>query len=372
MRLLHYLLPFAISLFVSCVGESRVAEKTATQTLPPPRPSEYNITLFFGGDLMQHMPQVTSAEVDSGYCYKSYYRLLEPLWRECDAVILNLETTLSDRGFSGYPMFRSPWQIARDAKDAGVTHFVTANNHSIDCGGDGLLKTLGYLDSLSIPHVGTFCDSLDLELGSPIYIKKSGFNIALLNYSYGTNGIVLPKHRREIVSMIDTTQMLHDIQKAKRGFATNIIAFMHWGYEYNSRECGEQRELADWLHRNGVDIVIGSHPHVVQPMGYHITGGDTTGVTVYSLGNFVSNQRKRYQDGGIGVTLKLSRADNQVRYHMEYTPIWVDKYSDDSGWHYDVVPAFSSGSVAHKPAYQLFIKDTEKIIGGDIPCIDLD
>lgn len=340
-----------------------VAILAANITLSAKAEQGDTIKIFFGGDLMQHTPQISSAKRDSTYCYKSYFSRLSPLWGRCDAVVLNLETTLTDRDFSGYPTFCSPWQLARDAKEYGVTHFVTANNHSCDKGGEGVRKTLEYLDSLDIKHTGTFYDSLHHRMHNPIYIKKKGYNIALINYTYGTNGLPLPK--REVVSLIDTLQIEADIKKAQKGYATNIVALMHWGDEYSTKESKEQRELAQWLHDKGVDMVIGSHPHVVQPMEYHIERGDTLGVTVYSLGNFASNQRKRYTDGGIGVVVTLVRKGDDISYKMEYLPIWVDKYFEDDRWHYDLLPTLSPEKDAHK----IFIDDTKKIVGDNFKII---
>lgn len=277
------------------------------------------ITFVFCGDLMQHLPQVDAARTGEEYDYSYCFTQLSPLWKGADYVIANLETTLATERFSGYPCFRSPWQLARDARNAGINVMVTANNHSCDAGGAGIERTIQWLDSLSIPHTGTFVDSASYENNRPLYLQKNKFKIALLNYTYGTNGIPIPSGR--VVSLIDTTVMAQEIQRAKDARASHIITFLHWGNEYQTLPCAEQKELGEWLHRAGVDLVIGSHPHVVQPAEYYVEGDDTLGVTVYSLGNFISNQRERRTYGGLNarVTIRGSGGEQgkPSRYTME-------------------------------------------------------
>ena len=190
----------------------------------------------------------------------------------------------------------------------------TNNNHSCDKGPQGIKQTLYYLDSLEIPHAGTYTDTAFWLTQTPLYIRHGSFKIALLSYTYGTNGI--PVSDGQVVSMIDTFTMARQISKAWLDSATNIIAVVHWGIEYEITPNKEQEKIAAFLHRQGADIVIGSHPHVVQPLEYILDGRDTCGITVYSLGNFISNQSKRYTNGGIGVQLQLIREQNKTYYDL--------------------------------------------------------
>lgn len=325
------------------------------------------ITLVFSGDVMQHDPQIQGAwdEEKGDYDYMPCFQYIRPYWEEADVVIANLETTLSDRGFSGYPQFCAPWQLARDLRESGVDILTTNNNHSCDKGGKGVQRTLHYLDSLGMPHTGTYADTAAWIAESPLYIRHGQFKIALLSYTYGTNG--LPPGKGQVVGMIDTFHIARQIEKARLDTATNIIAFMHWGIEYDTLPNGEQKRLARFLHARGADIVIGSHPHVVQPVEYEMRAGDTVGVTVYSLGNFVSNQSQRRTNGGISLRLKLERQRGKTRYRMDYAGHYVYRPIEEGRRRYYAIPLPDAPRLLGKRdsvLWREFREDTERIIGG--------
>lgn len=324
-----------------------------------------SITLFFIGDVMQHSPQITGAwdTLKKDFDYLPCFQYIRPYWAKADYVLANLETTLADNNFSGYPQFCAPWQLARDLKECGIDILTTNNNHSCDKGHQGIRQTIYYLDSLQIPHTGTFLDSMAWMREMPLYIRHGKFKIAVLSYTYGTNGI--PVTNGQVVSMIDTLMMARQIEKALLDTATNIIAIVHWGIEYEIKQNAEQTRLADFLHANGADIVIGSHPHVVQPLEYVRKGNDTCGVTVYSLGNFISNQSKRYTNGGIGLQLKLSRDNQKCRYQMQYLSNYVYRPLENGTRRYYIIPepdAVRLLGTNDSSLYQVFFRDTEAII----------
>lgn len=331
---------------------------------PYPRDS---VTLFFIGDVMQHAPQITSAWDPSGqdYNYLHCFQYIRPYWEKADYVFANLETTLSDRDFSGYPQFCAPWQLARDLKHSGVDIFTTNNNHSCDKGHKGIRRTIYYLDSLQIPHTGTFTDTLSWIKQTPFYIRHNSFKIALLSYTYGTNGI--PVTKGQVVSMIDTFAMKRQIEKAHLDTATHVIVVMHWGIEYETSPNPEQKKLAAWLHKHGADIIIGSHPHVVQPLEYVTAGNDTSGVTVYSLGNFISNQSQRYTNGGISVILTLRQQKDHTCYQMQYLSSYVYRPLENGKRRYYIIPEPDAATLLGKQdssLYRQFYTDTDSIIGG--------
>lgn len=325
-----------------------------------------SITLFFVGDVMQHAPQIEGARNTAGdYDYTSCFQYIRPYWAKADYVFANLETTLSDRNFSGYPHFCAPWQLARDLQVCGVDFLTTNNNHSCDKGAKGIKKTLYFLDSLGIPHTGTFTDTTSWLKETPLYIRHGQFKIALLSYTYGTNGI--PVTDGQVVSLIDTFTMKRQISKARLDSATNIIVFVHWGIEYANKQNAGQEKLAAFLHEQGADIVIGSHPHVVQPLEYALRQQDTSGITVYSLGNFISNQRKRYTNGGIGVQLRLKRKNGKMYYKMSYLSCYVFRPFENGGLRYYVIPepdapALLSGR--DSLLYTRFFQDTDALLQG--------
>lgn len=334
------------------------------QFWPYGNPEKDSITLFFVGDVMQHAPQITGARDSSGnYDYRHCFQYIRPYWEKADYVFANLETTLSDRNFSGYPQFCAPWHLARDLKSSGVDYLTTNNNHSCDKGYAGIRQTLYYLDSLEIPHTGTFTDTISWLTQTPLYIRHGSFKIALLSYTYGTNGI--PVTGGQVVSMIDTFTMARQISKARLDTATHIIAIVHWGIEYQTTQNTEQEKMAAFLHAQGADIVIGSHPHVVQPMEYVTDGQDTCGITVYSLGNFISNQSKRYTNGGIGVQLQLIREKDRTRYDLSYLNCYVYRPVENGLRRYYVIPEPEAALLLGERdsvLYNQFFRDTDGII----------
>jgi len=186
------------------------------------------ITLIFGGDIMCHKPQVTSAQKDSTYDFSGVFQYVEPIISEADIGFVNLETTLSSTGpYTGYPGFKSPDELVHAVSEAGFDVVVTANNHSNDTRAKGLIHTIDVLRSLGLYHTGTFIDSLDKALNYPLMIKHEGISIALLNYTYSTNGV--PTTTPTLVNVIDSTQLKSDIRLAKSHHPDLIIAFMHWG-----------------------------------------------------------------------------------------------------------------------------------------------
>ncbi len=282
------------------------------------------LSLLFAGDIMGHDSQIASAydATTKTYDYTSCYQFVKPYLASADIAIGNLELTLAGPPYKGYPAFSSPDQLLLTLKEAGFDVLVTANNHSCDKGKRGIERTIEMLDSLNIPHTGTFTDEASKLNDYPLMLSKNGFKLALLNYTYGTNGIAVPSPT--IVNPIDTVQMAKDIAKAKRDSADIIISFMHWGSEYQSQPNAYQKRVTQFLFDKGVTLVIGAHPHVLQPMEFDTTKQQ---LVVYSLGNFVSGQRDRYKNGGAMVRIELSKSGNdsitnttvdRVQYILQY------------------------------------------------------
>lgn len=274
---------------------------------------------------MGHDEQITGAwdATTRSYNYEPTFRYVKPYIEQADIAVANLEVTLAGPPYKGYPQFSSPDALAVAAHDAGFDIFIQANNHALDRGKNGFKRTLNMLDSLAFIHTGTFSDSADRALNYPLIIEKKGIRIALLNYTYGTNGIVIQKPF--IINRIDTAQIRADLEKARLAQPDYTIVTIHWGEEYVRTENATQRKLAAFMRKHGADAIIGSHPHVVQPIKLY-PGADSTIVqpVVYSQGNFVSNQRARYKDGGILVELRLARtASGTMLEDFSYMPTWV-------------------------------------------------
>jgi len=279
---------------------------------------------------MGHAPQVKSAEITPGkkYDYTPCFKYVQPLLERADLAIGNLELTLPGKPpYSGYPMFRSPDDLATALKSAGFDLLVTANNHSNDSRGAGVIATVKTIREMGFQQTGTFLNAQDRKLHYPLMVYKNGFKLALLNYTYDTNGVLT--EAPTIVNLIDTAQMADDLYEARARKPHFIIVVMHWGIEYQLKENANQRQLARFLIRNGADLIIGMHPHVVQPIrteSAKMPDGSTKEVlTVYSLGNFISNQRQPNTDGGIlfQVDLLKTKGSSRVRLGRNgYIPIW--------------------------------------------------
>lgn len=311
------------------------------------------VRLCFAGDLMVHTPQLTVARRREGYDFTGPFEWVADRFRRSDLGVVNLETTLTDGGrYTGYPLFRSPKTLADALVFMGVDVALLANNHCCDGGGEGIDTTIRELKRRGVAHTGVFVDGEDFGDNHPLMIERGGIRIALLNYTYGTNGMPVPRGRR--VNPIDTLSMRGDIARALRLGAECVAVCLHWGVEYGRTPSREQILVGEFLRREGVDLVIGSHPHVVQPVVC-----DDRGVVAYSLGNFVSNQRQRYSDGGLVLEVEVGiGADGGKRFRTEVTPVWV-RHRD-----YRLIPPEVGDTLGmtadERRAYDLFMDDTRR------------
>jgi poly-gamma-glutamate capsule biosynthesis protein CapA/YwtB (metallophosphatase superfamily) len=301
------------------------------QSQPATAPVE-KLSMLFIGDIMGHDEQIWSAENRETHTfnYDDVFRHIKPILSEPDIAIANFEVTLGGPPYMGYPQFSSPPALAAACKNAGIDYMVTANNHAADRGKSGIAGTINRLDSLGIPHTGTFLNSASRDSLYPLMIKRNGFSIALLNYTYGTNGINVPEP--VIVNILDKNVITADIKKAKAKNPDITILFLHWGTEYDTVPSKMQTDLAEYFFSLGVDLIIGSHPHVLQKMVWvKNVSGDKDEIVVYSMGNFVSNQRKPKTDGGAIVRIEFTRSGNALKitdagYYLTWVYTPIEKY----------------------------------------------
>jgi poly-gamma-glutamate synthesis protein (capsule biosynthesis protein) len=292
-------------------------------------PATGKVSLLFIGDIMGHDEQIWAAEnrTTHAYSYDTVFSFIKDEISEADVAIANFEVTLSGAPYTGYPAFSSPVALAAACKNAGIDYMVSANNHAADRGKRGIISTIDKLDSLGIPHTGTFRDAAQRDSTCPLIIEKNGILLALLNYTYGTNGITVPEP--VIINYLDKNVITRDIEKARSLNPDVIIVFLHWGNEYDTIPSKSQTDMAQYLINHGVDLIIGSHPHVLQKMEW--TKCDSCSkdrIVVYSLGNFVSNQRRSKTDGGTMVRIELEKRDSSMfvsdaGYYLTwvYTPV---------------------------------------------------
>ncbi|MDR1331238.1 MAG: CapA family protein [Tannerella sp.] len=331
------LLPLLVLVAVACVAALAVAvlhfapSFRTVRNMPPDDGVDTNTVcrarLVFAGDLMQHTTQIRAARTPDGtYDYAESFQYVKDIFHDADVAVLNFETTLTPREpYTGYPCFRSPVQIADALRDVGIDIAALANNHICDNGFAGISFTIDYLDSCGIASTGVFVDSAQHRERHPLRFEANGIRFALLNYTYGTNGMPVPS--RAIVNLTDTATVAADLMQIDRRETDCVIVFFHWGDEYARRPNGGQRTLDSLCRRLGADVVIGSHSHTIQPFEEHFDADSAVrAVTVYSLGNLVSNQRWRYSDGGLIVTLDVEKetgGDRLSGIRLEALPVWV-------------------------------------------------
>lgn len=270
------------------------------------------IKMVFVGDIMGHGPQIESAALEPNklYDYSPCFRFLKPILEQADLAIGNLELTLPGKPpYTGYPTFKSPDELALALRAASFDLLVTANNHSNDGGLIGVQNTIKTLEKNGFYQTGTFIDSAHRAALYPLIVYKGNFKLAFLNYTYGTNGI--PNHKPSVVNLIDEKAIKADIEAAKKHKPDAIITIVHWGDEYQLAENERQRALAQKILNWGSTMVIGAHPHVVQPIkNYPVqeaNGSTRNGLVVYSMGNFISAQTKTYTDIGLMVEIELEK-----------------------------------------------------------------
>ena len=252
------------------------------------------VSLFFIGDVMMHARQLE-------YDFRTFLEPLRERISKADLAVANMEFTLAGKPYSGYPSFSAPDAYVDYLADLGTDVFLTANNHILDKGREGLERTIRvYRDMEKVMMTGISESSEADESGYPLMVAVKGTRIALVNFTYGTNvpnESIWPK-----VNYADTADIRKAIRRAKDAGAEFIIALPHWGVEYQLNHCPAQEKLAAWLADNGADAIIGAHPHVVQ---------DTTHIgnvpVVYSMGNAVSNMSATNTRLELAVTVRIAR-----------------------------------------------------------------
>lgn len=305
------------------------------------RSERESYTLTFVGDIMVHGPQIAAARrSNKTYDFVPSFSAVDSILSQANLTIGNLETTFAGRPYRGYPLFSAPDELGEALKNVGFDVLTTSNNHAADRGKQGIIRTLDRLQTLGIASVGSYRNKKDREHSSPLIIELGTLRVALMAYTYGTNGI--PVEQPTWIDPIDTTLIFGDLQRADSLRANYKIVQIHWGEEYQASPNKRQKDLALWLHQQGVDAIIGSHPHVVQDAEflYNESNSQKTFV-IYSLGNFISNQRTPAATrGGMILNLRLERDNKQQKFTTtpSYQWVFVNKRSVEGDSVYRLLP----------------------------------
>lgn len=269
---------------------------------PLPEPQQETITLTALGDILMHNTMIWSGEQPGGSYHFNFFPEVKGLIEQGDYTTTNLETAIAGpaTGYTGYPLFNSPDAIAQHLKDYGIDGVVAANNHLLDRGYTGALRTVDILAKAGLDTLGTKKNPED----SGSLIKEfRGVKVGYLAYTYGTNGITLPKEHSDFINILEKERILNNIS-ALRPQVDVLVLILHWGVEYSPEPTEEQRSLARLFLEAGADAIIGSHPHVIQPVEViNIRGKDK--FVAYSLGNFIGDQRGEERNSGVILQLKF-------------------------------------------------------------------
>lgn len=366
----------ALSLLTACTTDSPGLSKPSSERLPsesaPPSPpiqtasrtpepsasasSEpytQEATLLAVGDIMVHMPQLPAYYNKAGdrYDLRPWFSQVRPILQTGDWVVGNLETPIAgkDLKYTGYPRFNAPDELAAAIRYSGIELVSTANNHTLDRGVPGVTRTLAAVRKAGLIPFGSSASATDQR--RLVIEERNGIRMGFLSYTYGTNGIPIPSGRAYAVNLIDPDTIKKDIAKLRQADADVVTVSLHFGVEYQRMPNQEQTKLVKELIRSGADIILGSHPHVVQPYDMiEISAAESrdgkarTGIVIYSLGNFISNQTGSWKDVGLIFGVRMTKTTHpngvsEIQWNEITTePTWVHIIEKQKKRHYTVIP----------------------------------
>lgn len=368
-----------------------LAKILAPKTLPKieieeiVEPEDCFASIVSFGDTLCHKPVDDAAyNKETGiYDFSPMFKYVKKYFENTTISIGNCESPMAgeERGYSGYPCFNAPEHLAVDLKELGVDILTTANNHTLDKGFSGLTSTLDFLDEVGISHVGS--SRTQEEQNTILFKDLNGIKTAFLAYTYGTNGISVPEDKDFCINLIDEDLILRQINQAKNEGAELIVVSMHWGVEYQTIENAEQDRLAEFLIKNDVKVVLGCHPHVLQPMKMlevkTDSGEEKEGLVIFSQGNFFSNQTwENTQNTAIfKIDVKKDGKTGEVIVEKAtYAPIYVNRKELGAKDRYElldlneIIRSYEAGDeLWSEKMYKLAIKQRERcisIIGPEI------
>jgi poly-gamma-glutamate capsule biosynthesis protein CapA/YwtB (metallophosphatase superfamily) len=379
-RILLYL-PLFVLVVLSVIFWPKPEQPLAINTLESeavaatPKQDTLRFTISSVGDIMAHQTQLTAQkQADGTYSFTNNFYPMKALLSYADISIGNLETTFAGekKGYSAYPRFNTPDALADAIKYSGINLVVTTNNHAYDYGGAALIRTLEILEDRKLEYVGTRKKSTDKNY---VVRKVNGIYVGITAYTYESgkkdslktiNGLVVSKEYQDLLNSYDPINPkpdLEDMQEVinnmRKDSAEFIVFVMHWGDEYKKYPNSSQVFMANQLNAMGVDLIFGSHPHVVQPVDFitHDSTGHQTFVA-YSMGNFISNQRyesmQNYAtEDGLFIGAEIIKAPNQKPkiHHVFYEPTWVNRYQESGKYFFEVIPA--NAYLAEKDSFPL-------------------
>jgi len=343
-------------------ANSQAPDNTLPSEQPVDEPAK-EITISATGDILIHNTLYFAAynSSDNTYDFNRQFQYVKPLLMDSDITIANLETSLAgpEKGYSGYPKFNTPDSITDALKESGVDILTAANNHRLDGGVAGFYRTIRVVREQGLDIIG-----VKTEEKERTWVMKNvkGINVAVLNFGYGypledgaldINGLILPMEMKGLIDTFDPQDLEKSIVKMKarvteagEAGADLIAVYMHWGDEYHRLPNDFQEKLAIQLVSLGVDVIFGGHPHVLQPAVSLVSAEGKRVPVFYSLGNFISDQRKEtvddiYTEQGMiaKVTFSVKKNEKPLLVSAEAIPTWVNKKTSNNRYVYEAIPA---------------------------------
>ncbi|WNB92992.1 CapA family protein [Bacillus sp. NEB1478] len=274
---------------------------------PKPVEKTTSITLAAVGDILIHDTVYNKARQSTGkYDFNSNFGPVKSFLSQPNITMANQETMIggTELGLSSYPSFNSPHEVGNALKDNGVDLVTLANNHTLDRGEKVILSALNYWNEIGVMYTGAF--SSDEDRANIRFMKKNDITVSFLSYTYGTNGIPIPSGKEHLVNLIDTEKIKKEIGEAKK-ISDIAVVSLHFGNEYERMPNDFQKEIVKVVTEAGGDIIIGHHPHVLQPVKWETASDGSKTFVIYSLGNFLSGQRRDYKDIGGMVQLTITK-----------------------------------------------------------------
>ncbi|GGH76260.1 poly-gamma-glutamate synthesis protein (capsule biosynthesis protein) [Pullulanibacillus pueri] len=359
-----YGLMLAASIGVLVIFFTHSEESQQTQNIPsvltsaqPHKTIDRTVTLAAVGDVLIHSQVYEKAKTKNGYDFRPMFEEVKPILSSADIAVANQESMMGGEsiGLSTYPAFNSPFEIGDALKDTGFDVVTMANNHTLDHGEKAIQNAIHYWDKIGMVHTGSFLSEKDRN--TLRIVEKNDIKFAFLAYTYGTNGIPTPKNKEYLVNRIDLPTIKKDVKAAKKKSDVVVVA-LHFGQEYETMPNADQKQLVQALADEGVDIIIGNHPHVLQPLAWVKGKSGHKTFVAYSLGNFLSGQDELNRKLAGILELKIDKVitDSKTTIKVSdptFTPTWVDQKD------YHIIPLSKAGNYGLKDAPSLYKKVTQ-------------
>lgn len=321
---------------------------------PPPKPEKVTLTIKAVGDNLIHSPVYNSCRTEDGFNFDGLYENIVPYIKDADIAAINQETIFVDsaQAFSGFPRFGTPSQVGDSVVRAGFNLVTHATNHTFDRGTDAIMHTINFWNKYKNVTVLGMNETAE-EQTEVKFFEKGDLKVALLNFTYGLNGFVLPKDKPYLVNLLDCGEGNAALLEKAEENSDITVVFLHFGTEYTHTPTAQQKQEIEFLVQNGADVIIGTHPHVIQPVCEHTSENGNHAVVFYSLGNFVSNQSGTDKILGGMASVTITKEDGVTKvenYEMlptvthadgKYTVYMLSDYTDELARRHRRTPALT-------------------------------